>query len=193
VASELKIIACLSELKRQPTSGNSCGNSPRLVQMRTRVMNQLHVVALNEGLRRKKALLAARAGPCAAGVVGARPVGQLTTRRNEIHVKVEMPPWLLGFVAGGILFTLKIMVATDRAEPPPTSLSELDSTRHLPFWSIHLTCQKWSQFCDNSVAAADVRLRIGHGWVQSIPIARLSYRCLQRSTNGSSPALHKPP
>ena len=28
----------------------------RLVQMRTRVMNQLHVVALNEGLRRKKAL-----------------------------------------------------------------------------------------------------------------------------------------
>ncbi len=28
----------------------------RLVQMRTRVMNQLHVVALNEGLRRKQAL-----------------------------------------------------------------------------------------------------------------------------------------
>jgi hypothetical protein len=28
----------------------------RLVQVRTRVMNQLHVVALNEGLRRKKAL-----------------------------------------------------------------------------------------------------------------------------------------
>jgi transposase len=28
----------------------------QLVQMRTRVMNQLHVVALNEGLRRKKAL-----------------------------------------------------------------------------------------------------------------------------------------
>jgi transposase len=28
----------------------------RLVQMRTRVMNQLHVVALNEGLKRKKAL-----------------------------------------------------------------------------------------------------------------------------------------
>ena len=28
----------------------------RLVQMRTRVMNQLHVVAMNEGLRRKKAL-----------------------------------------------------------------------------------------------------------------------------------------
>ena len=28
----------------------------RMVQMRTRAMNQLHVVALNEGLRRKKAL-----------------------------------------------------------------------------------------------------------------------------------------
>jgi hypothetical protein len=27
-----------------------------MVQIRTRVMNQLHVVALNEGLRRKKAL-----------------------------------------------------------------------------------------------------------------------------------------
>jgi transposase len=27
----------------------------RLVQMRTRIMNQLHIVALNEGLRRKKA------------------------------------------------------------------------------------------------------------------------------------------
>jgi hypothetical protein len=28
----------------------------RMVQMRTRVMNQLHVVALNEGIRRKKEL-----------------------------------------------------------------------------------------------------------------------------------------
>src|SRR5207237_915532 len=28
----------------------------RMVQMRTRIMNQLHVVALNEGVRRKKAL-----------------------------------------------------------------------------------------------------------------------------------------
>jgi len=36
----------------------------RLVQMRTRVLNQLHVVPLNEGLRRKKALWrpAGRAG-----------------------------------------------------------------------------------------------------------------------------------
>jgi len=34
----------------------------RLVQMRTRVMNQVHVVALNEGLRRKKACGVRRAG-----------------------------------------------------------------------------------------------------------------------------------
>jgi len=32
----------------------------RLVQMRTRIMNQLHVVALNEGVRRKKALWSRR-------------------------------------------------------------------------------------------------------------------------------------
>jgi transposase len=36
------------------TCDSCCGID--LVQMRTRVMNQLHVVALNEGLRRKKAL-----------------------------------------------------------------------------------------------------------------------------------------
>ena len=35
---------------------NCSGHRHRLVQMRTRVMNQLHVVALNEGLQRKKAL-----------------------------------------------------------------------------------------------------------------------------------------
>jgi len=45
----------------------------RLVQMRTRVMNQLHVVALNEGLRRKKALW--------------RPAG-----RNELESLV-LAPW----------------------------------------------------------------------------------------------------
>ena len=32
----------------------------RLEQMRTRIMNQLHVVALNEGVRRKKALWSRR-------------------------------------------------------------------------------------------------------------------------------------
>ena len=58
----------------------------RLVQMRTRVMNQLHVVALNEGLRRKKALWrpggVGRTASVVAGTVGwptparpARPVG----------------------------------------------------------------------------------------------------------------------
>jgi transposase len=45
----------------------------RLVQMRTRVMNQLHVVALNEGLRRKKALW--------------RPAG-----RKELE-SLELAPW----------------------------------------------------------------------------------------------------
>ena len=45
----------------------------RLVQMRTRVMNQLHVVALNEGLRRKKALWR-RAG------------------RNELE-SLQLAPW----------------------------------------------------------------------------------------------------
>jgi len=45
----------------------------RLVQMRTRVMNQLHVVALNEGLQRKKALW--------------RPAG-----RNELEALV-LAPW----------------------------------------------------------------------------------------------------
>jgi transposase len=45
----------------------------RLVQMRTRVMNQLHVVALNEGLRRKKALW--------------RPAG-----RNELE-SLNLAPW----------------------------------------------------------------------------------------------------
>jgi transposase len=47
----------------------------RLVQMRTRVMNQLHVVALNEGVRRKKALW--------------RPAG-----RSELESLV-LPPWAL--------------------------------------------------------------------------------------------------
>jgi transposase len=45
----------------------------RLVQMRTRVMNQLHVVALNEGLRRKKALW--------------RPAG-----RNALE-SLQLAPW----------------------------------------------------------------------------------------------------
>ncbi len=46
----------------------------RLVQMRTRIMNQLHVVALNEGIRRKKALW--------------RPAG-----RSELESLVLAPGW----------------------------------------------------------------------------------------------------
>ena len=45
----------------------------RLVQMRTRIMNQLHGVALNEGVRRKKALW--------------RPAG-----RNELE-SLNLAPW----------------------------------------------------------------------------------------------------
>jgi hypothetical protein len=40
-------------------SGNPCVNSCGIdivVQMRTRIMNQLQAVAMNEGLRRKRAL-----------------------------------------------------------------------------------------------------------------------------------------
>src|SRR5205814_2315161 len=48
----------------------------RLVQMRTRVMNQLHVVALNEGLRRKKALWRA-------------------SGRQELE-SMALPPWATG-------------------------------------------------------------------------------------------------
>ena len=62
--------------------GARCGNRDlrqllwhrhRMVQMRTRIMNQLHVVALNEGLRRKKARW--------------RPAG-----RNELEL-LKLAPW----------------------------------------------------------------------------------------------------
>jgi hypothetical protein len=43
-------------MRRIAICGQLLWHRHRLVQMRTRVMNQLHVVALNEGLRRKKAL-----------------------------------------------------------------------------------------------------------------------------------------
>src|SRR3989441_3216261 len=46
----------------------------RLVQMRTRIMNQLHVLALNEGVRRKKALWRpAGGGPPPSFVVAGVP------------------------------------------------------------------------------------------------------------------------
>src|SRR3989454_5400387 len=44
----------------------------RLVQMRTRIMNQLHVLALNEGVRRKKALWRPAGGGPPPAVVLAR-------------------------------------------------------------------------------------------------------------------------
>ena len=43
-------------MRRIGICGNCCGIGIAWCSMRTRVMNQLHVVALNEGLRRKKAL-----------------------------------------------------------------------------------------------------------------------------------------
>ena len=51
----------------------------RLVQMRTRIMNQLHVVALNEGLRRKKALW--RAG--GASQLESLPLAPWASRRRQ--------------------------------------------------------------------------------------------------------------
>src|SRR5512144_1152059 len=54
-------------------------HSHRLVQMRTRVMNQLHVVALNEGLRRKKGLWRPA---IAAGLLG----------RNQAYIAGHLLP-----------------------------------------------------------------------------------------------------
>src|SRR5437870_10089172 len=53
----------------------------RMVQMRTRIMNQLHVLALNEGVRRKKALWRP-AGRSPTAVAGAGAVGQPTPARS---------------------------------------------------------------------------------------------------------------
>ena len=70
----------------------------RLVQMRTRVMNQLHVVALNEGLRRKKALW--------------RPAG-----RKELE-SIVLAPWASATTSGPARLTRP----TD-AEDPGTDAS----------------------------------------------------------------------
>ena len=43
-------------MRRTGTCGNCCGTAHRLVQMRTRVKNQLQAIALNEGVRRKSRL-----------------------------------------------------------------------------------------------------------------------------------------
>ena len=62
----------------------------RLVQMRTRVMNQLHVVALNEGLRRKKALWRAAGRQ---DLRTPRPEWSLLTiRRSEYRVTLGCIP-----------------------------------------------------------------------------------------------------
>src|SRR5256712_8439559 len=49
----------------------------RMVQMRTRIMNQLHVLALNEGVRRKKALWR----PAVRGALHSRGLGVWVRRR----------------------------------------------------------------------------------------------------------------
>jgi transposase len=52
----------------------------RMVQMRTRVMNQLHAVAMNEGLRRKKALWR-KAGRALLESLSTGPVGESAAAR----------------------------------------------------------------------------------------------------------------
>ena len=52
----------------------------RLVQMRTRVMNQLQAVAMNEGVRRKKRIVE-QVGASAVGVVSSGSLGQPTPAR----------------------------------------------------------------------------------------------------------------
>src|SRR5213075_2165847 len=51
----------------------------RLVQMRTRIMNQLHVVALNEGVRRKKALWR----PAGRSELESLPLAPWASRRRQ--------------------------------------------------------------------------------------------------------------
>ena len=72
----------------------------RLVQMRTRVMNQLHVVALNEGLRRKKAPAAA------GGAIQRRPTPGYANdcRRSQSQVGI--------FRVDGRVFARKVGMIT---------------------------------------------------------------------------------
>src|SRR2546428_2399495 len=62
----------------------------RMVQMRTRIMNQLHVLALNEGVRRKKALWRP-AGRGRTQVVGLAWVGRRRRRGLVGVVGTPMP------------------------------------------------------------------------------------------------------
>ena len=65
----------------------------RLVQMRTRVMNQLHVIALNEGLRRKKALWRAARPPGTGvdriGALGHAPTPGLLSLLDQLTRKIQ--------------------------------------------------------------------------------------------------------
>src|SRR3989442_1141983 len=60
----------------------------RLVQMRTRIMNQFHVLALNEGVRRKKALWRPAGGGQNQGFVDAW--GGSRTRRQMLGIIEEL-------------------------------------------------------------------------------------------------------
>src|SRR5207244_4289145 len=62
----------------------------RLVQVRTRVMNQLHVVALNEGLRRKKALWRPAGGSELESLVLARWASR--RRQDQLDVLDQLTP-----------------------------------------------------------------------------------------------------
>src|SRR3989441_6861906 len=62
----------------------------RLVQMRTRIMNQLHVLALNEGVRRKKALWRPAGGAPLQALVLAR--GATRRPANPFGVMGQLNP-----------------------------------------------------------------------------------------------------
>jgi hypothetical protein len=82
----------------------------RLVQMRTRVMNQLHVVALNEGLRRKKALWRPGQGRCDRNT-------ELNCDQNGGFVTKIRGAW-------GAVKCFRMMGARDGVEPPTPAFSE---------------------------------------------------------------------
>src|SRR5690242_21658695 len=61
----------------------------RLVQMRTRVMTQLHVVPLNEGLRRKKALWR----PARRQELESIALAPWASRRRQELESIALAPW----------------------------------------------------------------------------------------------------
>ena len=102
----------------------------RLVQMRTRVMNQLNVVALNEGLRRKKAWWRP-ARSCGTGVDRIVSVGQAATpglTRCARPTDAEDPGMITSFVImriGKRAFASLSQIATIRS---------LVCSREMPYW-----------------------------------------------------------